>query len=83
MTKTDLTGGQSWLKIMWKNGYVAIFILSLLAILFLSYKSTAIIEESGIVWLAVVLLIPAIALICVSYFGFYRFWKYLKNGKSR
>lgn len=83
MTKTDLTGGQSWFKIMLKNGFFYVLLAAIAGIIFISFKAQQIIEESGLFWLLVILAIPITTAICVSYFGLYRFWNDLKNGRSR
>jgi len=81
--KPDYTQNQSWLKIMWQNGYIFIFTVFLTMLIFTLYKASDIIDYSGLFWLLGILLIPVTGLFCISYFGFYRFWNDLKNGRSR
>jgi len=79
----------TWFKLMWKNGYIQLFPVSL-AMIVLSYfiwETTSFIEvpftdwEFNSAWM--VLLIGAFMAFLLIYKGFIQFWNDYKKGNSR
>ena len=80
--KKDYTQGQSWFKIMWKNGYIAVFAIAIAALILILYNSAAIVNDSGLGWLIITVAIPVAVIVLISTLAFYKYWNDLKNGRS-
>lgn len=83
---------KNWFKIMWKNGYIFIFLVGLSAITAQFIKWNAMIgmvndnfndSTFGGIACVIAMLIPWAVTGVVSYKGFYQFWNNLKNGRSQ
>jgi len=91
MKKDYLDGDHSfkmWLKLMWSNGYIFYFLLTLTAAIILiffpgvfGFDEVLIEDEPWGRWIG--LIIPVVGMILVCYKGFYQFWNDMKNGRSR
>lgn len=83
---------KKWFQIMWKNGYIFIFLVGMTGIVteFVKWEDVkytindnfAYSTFGGIATITA-LLIPWAMTAVVSYKGFYQFWNDLKNGRSR
>lgn len=79
---------KDWFKIMWKNSYIQIFSIALIAIIFQIINIDAMIELisenfsystfGGIISIIAVLIPISVATVVV-YKGFYQFWKRLNK----
>ncbi|MEK6829556.1 MAG: hypothetical protein AABY15_05550 [Nanoarchaeota archaeon] len=83
---------KNWFKIMWKNGYIFIFLVALAGIITQFVKWDDMMEmvydnfyysNFGGIMCIIAMLIPWAIIGIVSYKGFYQFWNDLKNGRSR
>ncbi len=82
MGKDFLNGDYSfknWFKIMWKNWYIQLFILSIAIIIAGFVQKDFFYDQNG--YLILVTIGTTMAFV-ISYLGFFKFWKDLKNGKS-
>lgn len=83
---------KKWFQIMFKNGYIFIFLVALsgmIAQIILWNEMIDMIRENfsystfGGIAATFAMLIPSLMMFIVSYKGFYQFWNDLKKGNSR
>lgn len=88
MTKDNF---KEWFKIMWGNGYIFIFLISITIVisqLFALSEVINLIKESwhdGITAFSFTVAgftIPSVILVLVAYKGFYKHWKNLKKNNN-
>mgnify|MGYP001602017695 FL=1 len=66
----------TWFKLMWKNGYIQLFIV---ALAFLIGEISQYDSFYSLTGFYVGISIPILMMLMIAYFGFYKFWKYYKN----
>ena len=94
--KKDFLNGdhsfKNWFRIMWKNGYIFIFLIGFVSIItqFVKWNDMMdMIHENfdystfGGIACIVAILIPWAMVGIIAYKGFWQFWNDLKSGKSR
>jgi hypothetical protein len=75
----DFTEDHGWFTVMWKGRFIQLFMLSLVALAgIICTKDTF----SGPVGFYITASVPALSILAIGYFAFYRMWKNLKSGKS-
>jgi hypothetical protein len=78
MAEDFLNGDHSfkkWFKIMWSNGYIALFIVAAIA-----FGAILFTLQGSELWISI---LPVAMMAVIAYKGFYQFWNDLKNGRSR
>ena len=83
---------KKWFSIMWKNGYIFLFLVGLGAMitqLVMWDEMMEMVRENyswstwGAIMVTIGMLMPAAIASVIAYKGFWQFWNDLKNGRSR
>ena len=86
--RKELKSFKDWFKIMWKNSYIQIFAVAIVAIIFQIANMSSMIElisENfsysiiGGIMATIAVLLPISVATVVAYKGFYQFWNGLKG----
>lgn len=74
----------TWFQLMWKNGYIQIFIVAIIFLMIMLYyeyfSPEPFYSTEGFI---IALIIPIGIMILIGYKAFYQFWNDYKQGKSR
>ena len=73
----------TWFQLMWKNFYIQLFVVAIIAIIGLFYYEFFVEPFYLLGGFLVALAIPIGMMILIGYKGFYQFWNDYKQGKSR
>ena len=86
-SKKDYTGGdhsfKNWFKIMWKNGYIFLFLAFLAMTIAGTFFSERLDFDPNEYWNWFVAGFGLLGMTLIAYKGFWQFWNDLKNGRSR